>query len=115
MNILERRAEIKEAIWLLHVLNGHAKLRPDQKWLSVSEGVPYNDEALAAALNVPTKTARKWRLRLERVGLIRSFPTTPRKRRFEVLNFAWKEDEPSQLPEPPPSESDRSKPNQVIQ
>ena len=92
MDILEKRSEILEAVWLWILLNRNISTKAVEKWWPVHGGVPYNDESLSAALDVRTETARKWRLRLERAGFVRSFLTSPRKRRLEVRNLAWKEE-----------------------
>ena len=93
MDILEKRPALENAIWLWLLLNRHASMKASEKWWSVNSGTGYNDETLAAALNVSSATARKWRVRLERAGLIRSFPGTPRKRSFAILNITWKEND----------------------
>lgn len=86
-SIFDYRAQIREAFWLWWLLSIHTAPSAEQWWRS-GDGA-YSDENIASALDVPVATARRWRLRLEKAGLIRTFLVTPRKRRFEMLNLSF--------------------------
>jgi hypothetical protein len=85
----EYRAEVGQAVWLFWNLYVFAAQSPE-KWWSVHGGA-YSDEGVAASLDVSTATARRWRVKLEQAGLIRTFPVTRRRRRFEILNLGFTE------------------------
>jgi hypothetical protein len=79
----ERRLELGSSIWLWFQLSMRANLVLEKRWCAV-DGV-YTDEDLAIMLGSSAATARRWRMRLEKAGLIRTFRVGPRQRRFELL------------------------------
>ena len=87
MNLYALRPKIREAIYLWLFLGTYAADTGEQ-WLLVAGGNGISDEELAMRLEIPAGTARKWRLKLESVGAIRTVQVGPRHRRFEVFNFA---------------------------
>ncbi len=62
---------------------------PEKEWRSIASGTPISDAALAAGLDVPEKTARRWRMSLESVGLLRCALVQPRRRKMELLNLDY--------------------------
>ena len=82
-----RRRMLGESLWLYCLLMLSTSAQPpDVPWWPVCDGAPVSDERIAVFLDVTAGTARKWRLRLEKAGLIRSEPLTPLHRRFWVAN-----------------------------
>jgi len=82
-----RRRALGESIWLycLLVLSTTAQ-EANEPWWSVCDGAPISDGRLAVFLDVTESTAKKWRLRLEKDGLVRSEPLMPLHRRLWVAN-----------------------------
>jgi len=87
--LTEYRTEIREAFWLWWLLSVYT-VPSAERWWRVNDGSgdgAYSDENIASALDVPVATARRWRMKLETAGLIRTFLVARRKRRFEMLNL----------------------------
>lgn len=78
------RREIREAIWLWQLLHACVSVATADQWWPVSNGAGHSDESLSVQLDIPSATARKWRMRLEKFGFVRSTKVGPRKRRLEV-------------------------------
>jgi hypothetical protein len=82
-----RRRLLGESLWLYCLLMLSATTQEaTDPWWPVCGGAPISDERIAVFLDVGAATARKWRRRLEKDGLIRSEPSTPLHRRIWVAN-----------------------------
>jgi hypothetical protein len=101
--ILSNQAEVRDGVWLwlLFLANSANLNQSPDSWVPVANGLPLQDEALAVQLRVSARVVRRWRMRLERLGYIRSEVVYPRHRRFWVLNMDPKtEQTPLQAPAP---------------
>jgi|SRR5579872_1464802 len=86
------------AIWLWELCNACSRYSPEQ-WWPVAGGQALPDEQLAENLEVSAATARRWRTRLEKNGLLRSFPESGLKRRLEIRNINFVESLPASAPD----------------
>jgi len=80
-----RRRAIRSAIWLWVLLATHAQ-QSDAEWWPVCDGVELSDERVAVFLDVSAARAKKWRLRLEGLKMIRTEFTRARSYRVWIMN-----------------------------
>jgi len=99
------RGQLGDSVWLWLLLCRFADLAGDAEWLPVYGGGEVSDGRLGVYLNVAESTARKWRVRLERVGWIRSEAASHLHRKLWVRNLDQAEQEKS-LREMPPQMPD---------
>lgn len=85
MEIGARRRAIGDAIWLW-VLLGQYATESNEDWWLVGGGEQISDERLAVYLDVSAAIAKKWRKRLEGLGMIRTEMIRPLQRKFWLRN-----------------------------
>ena len=92
INMFDYREALGEGIWLWHLLNTGAKVS-NELWWDVGDEA-FADEDLAVSLRIAAATARRWRVKLEATGLIRSFPVGRHTRKIQVrfLNYTEPQD-----------------------
>jgi hypothetical protein len=66
-----QRRKLGDAIWLYVLLMLYTS-KVDGSWWPVGDAAPISDERPAVFLDVSAATARRWRLRLTKEGLIRT-------------------------------------------
>ena len=86
MELGARRREISGAIWLWTLLGMHAQGSNEEDWWVVCGGGEISDERIGVYLDVSAAQAKKWRLRLERLGMIRREKTRPLNWKFWIRN-----------------------------
>jgi hypothetical protein len=69
--IFGSHGRVRDALWLWFYLWTHAK-PSGTEWQPCFDGSPISDAQIAFNLDVSAETVRKWRLRLERLGFIRT-------------------------------------------
>jgi hypothetical protein len=86
--ILGNFNEVRGALWLWFLLVISAPRLSDttEEWVPVASGIPFQDEFLASQLRVSVTMVRRWRVRLEGLGYVRTESVPPRHRRFWILN-----------------------------
>jgi hypothetical protein len=91
--------EVRGALWLWFLLVISAPRLSDttEEWVPVASSIPFQDEFLAAQLKVSVAMVRRWRMRLERLGYVKTEPVPPRHRRFWILNVNAKSAEQPEL------------------
>jgi hypothetical protein len=72
--ILANFNEVRSALWLWFLLVTSAQRLSDttEEWVPVASGIPFQDEFLASQLSVSVAMLRRWRLRLEGLGRVRT-------------------------------------------
>ncbi len=85
MNLPGYRRAVGAAIWLFILLSAHAQ-ETDDLWKLVAEGRSVCDEELAIQLGVRAPTARRWRKKLEKAGLLRCARSEPGYFILHILN-----------------------------
>src|SRR5665213_379180 len=87
LGLIRFRPVLRECIWLwLYLFWRTDVVAREGKWWPVVGSL--TDEDLAIDLAVSSATARRWRKRLEKAGLIRTVERKSRMRRIEFLNLA---------------------------
>ena len=96
-----RRRVIRGALWLWCLFGLHAE-QSEAEWWPVAGGAEISDERIAVLLDVSATRARKWRVRLEQLGMLRSELTRPRTRRFWIFNVDGQDAQrpPQTIPSP---------------
>jgi hypothetical protein len=79
--IFGSHGKVRDALWLWFYLWTYAK-PSGTEWQPCFDGSPISDAQIAFNLDVSAETVRKWRLRLERLGFIRTDVARPRYRRY---------------------------------
>jgi hypothetical protein len=102
--ICKIRQQLGDAIWLWLMLGRYADLAGEGEWFPVYGGGEVSDARIAVYLNVAEPTARKWRMRLERAGWIKSEASAHLHRKLWVRNLDRAEQEKSlrEMPLPMP-------------
>jgi len=85
MELGERRREIGDAIWLWTLLCVYSQ-ESTEEWWTVCSGGEISDERLGVYLDVSADLAKKWRVKLERLGMIRTELVRPLNRKFWIKN-----------------------------
>src|SRR5579859_660428 len=85
MEIGARRRQVRGAIWLWVQLAMYATETEDDWWV-VASGEQISDERLGVYLDVSAARVKKWRERLEQLGLIRTEQVRPLNWKFWVMN-----------------------------
>lgn len=85
MEIGARRRAIGDAIWLLAVFGLYAE-QSEADWWLVGGGDEISDERIGVYLDISAARAKKWRVRLEKLGLIRTEMIRPLQRKFWLRN-----------------------------
>lgn len=105
MEEIERiRRQLGDAVWLWLLLCRWSDLMAEGEWFPVYNGGEVSDARIAVYLNVAESTARKWRVRLERAGWIKSEAAAHLHRKLWVRNLDRAEQEKSsrEMPLPMP-------------
>lgn len=83
--LLANYANVRGALFLWHYLSNYTPAVATE-WQPVGSGFAFSDEYLGAHLDVAAATVRRWRMRLETLGYLKSEVIGPRRRRFWLLN-----------------------------
>lgn len=83
--ILARHHSVGSALWLYEYLRDNTKLI-DAEWMPVGDGIEITDTQLGYRIDVSEGTARRWRVRLEKLGYLYSERTRARYRRLWLAN-----------------------------
>jgi hypothetical protein len=81
--LFKKQREIGPAIWLL-TLYWSQQDSDECSWAWVNAGAPMDDDAVASHLCVSVFTAKRWREKLRRAGMISVFP---REHGFSVFAY----------------------------
>jgi len=83
--ILARHHSVGAALWLWEYLRDNTKVI-DAAWMPVADGIEITDVQLGYRIDVSEGTARRWRMRLEKLGFLYSERTRARYRRLWISN-----------------------------
>jgi hypothetical protein len=83
MELGQRRREVGEAIWLWTLLGMYSQESAEEWWV-VCSGGEISDERLGVYLDVSAALAKKWRVKLERLGMIRTEMVRRLNRKFWI-------------------------------
>lgn len=72
MRLLDHRKAMGPAVWLFLLYRNNTDEPEDPVWAPVLRLRPIRDSQAAEVLKVPVHTVRRWRRRLERVGMIKT-------------------------------------------
>jgi hypothetical protein len=103
--ICKIRQQLGDAIWLWLLLCRHADMATEGEWFPIYSGGEVSDARIAVYLNIAESTARAWRVRLEKIGWIKSEAATLHlHRKLWVRNLDREEQEKSlrEMPLPMP-------------
>lgn len=95
------RRALGDAIWLWIACGMHTdQSNVEADWWLVADGGEISDERIGVYLDVSAPRAKKWRVRLERFGMLRTEMLRPSQRRSWMRNPA-KLEEPTTLAKAP--------------
>jgi hypothetical protein len=80
-----KRRAIRGAVWLWILLGVNAE-QSEAEWWPVCAGGAISDERIAVNLDVSAAKAKKWRVRLEHLGMIRTEMVRPLNWKIWILN-----------------------------
>jgi len=81
-----KRREFGDSIWLWLLLGLYAE-QSEADWWPVCGGGEISDERIGIYLDISAARAKRWRVRLERIGMIRTEMVRPLNRKFWVRNY----------------------------